>query len=317
MKFPAVLSVISLGIATIAIGNTQADYGRLNDYLVENVDSDDVAANMAAATTWLLEQQSKKHSFPLLAPIEDLTKFTSLQKVIFDDQCGWAAYEIMRANEQEVNLNRKTKQNELVRRVDKVIGEIFKKHAEKCLDVYPLRFELKVRQLEPTLLERVRVLTNQVVLIDRHLWLQDEDWYRMKSNANDLYLRFIDRPTTIELITRLSGLLNALNLSAKDLLTAKHSQRVTHQPSGKLIIRRAEIEQLVENYFIEPCQYYVDQLGQDLFLPAEFEAKFYHSVRDMNHDFYFGWAAFNICKVLIANKSAAVEHIVRSINKTP
>lgn len=316
MKFPTVLLVMAIEIAALAIGTTQADYGRLNDYLVENVDNDEVAANMAAASTWFLEQQSKKHLFLFLTPISDLKKFTALQQVIADDECDVSAYEIMRANEHEVDLYRKAKRDELERRVDKVMNEVFEKHAEKCMDVYSMRFEAIERQLEPVLLERVRVLADQVVLTDRRLWIQEDDWHRMKSNSNDLYLRFIDRPVTIELITRLSGLLDALNLSAKDLLMARHSHRAMHQLSGKLIIRLAEIEQLVKDYLIEPCQYYVNQLGEDLFPQAEFEAKFYHPVKEVNYNFYLGWSAFNICKVLIANESVAVEHIVESINKT-
>lgn len=157
----------TLVIASLGTGSTRALYRRINNYLVEKVKSDDVGANLEAASKWLEEQENIKQSFLTRTPIEDLKKFTALQQVVEDTTCDHMAYDIMSANEKAVGSQVLLGSRQTLRRVDKVMLEIFENHAKRCWDVYPVTYRTMKLELDAVLFERAKKLAQTVIEADK------------------------------------------------------------------------------------------------------------------------------------------------------
>lgn len=315
--------VAVLVLASLATGTTQASYGRLNSYLIARVNDDDVGSNIEAASRWLKEQSSRRLPFLSPAPVPDLEKFTALKRVIDDTKCDQAAYEIMRANEDAVGLNRLVTNEMVTRRVDKVMLEIFKNHAERCSTNYPIIWREKkdrldiytvvdrgdvVRRIDKVMqkifedhavkcqqvypvryLEKLQqldsVVAARVANIAHTILEKGQARVAVKLYYNPEYLfgEYIAREFSIEDCVSHDYLWLAIKYSAEGDPNAKYLYKIPDELTGKRVVRTDKIKELTQKYLIEPCKSYVAHFGPDIFVPARLDAEF-HYVDDVKKD---------------------------------
>lgn len=89
-----------------------------------------------------------------------MKKFVALKQVIDDTKCDHTAHEILRANIDEADPAGD------VRRADKIILKVRKNHAERCLSVYPAAYLEKKKQLDDTVLRRVKEIGDNIIDYD-------------------------------------------------------------------------------------------------------------------------------------------------------
>lgn len=300
--------VAVLVLASLATGTTQASYGRLNSYLIARVNDDDVGSNIEAASRWLKEQSGRRLPFLSPAPVPDLEKFTALKRVIDDTKCDQAAYEIMRANEDAVGLNKLVTNEKVTRRVDKVMLEIFKNHAERCSTNYPIIWREKKDRLDSKVAERVANLAR--VLIERDKWLFPEDVSRQ---SQSLFSGYIRKPVPIARYLGSDIFKVALVSNAENDPDFNYLRKIHDYRSRKDVVRKDKVKELVQRNMVEPCKLYGAHFGPDLFIPAKFEAKYHNKVDDTNPNFYLDWSYFTICQALTENSEVVIQDIIETI----
>lgn len=295
--------------ALLAIRAIEAAYGRINKYLVEEVDSDEVGANLAAASKWLKEHQNERHTFLSKIPISDLKKFTSLQSIVDDSRCDHVAYEILRTNERVVNLQQLIEENRVLRRVDKVLFQVFEQHSKRCLPIYRLNFNAKKLQLSTTTLKYVSNLGKLIMKADG-LIIQSPEY---------LFQRYIRQPQ-IEPFEHKETLYEALIINAKKDTDVKYLRRVAEESTGKLVLHKDKIRELTRSYLIGPCEQFERELSLDLFIPARFDGYTYNEISNVNQDqdyreYYLGWSYYMICQALIKRGTAVYADIIKTASE--
>lgn len=286
--------VAAILMASLAIDNAKAHYDELEKYLVANVNTDAVEPNLEAAAK-LLKAQKNKFSSQQVVPNGDLADFTSMQHAVDGTNCDFEAKQSLQINRVALAMYGFSSP---VRRVEKVFDEILTNHAIKCLEVYPKIFSEKKQEIGETVFKRVEEMVGAIIKEDllspgnRRFHTEIEpygllDHYAITVNPLD--------------IRKFVGLRSALRPRlAKKLFSGGRNGEP--QLSGK-----NRIKELVEEYVMTPCWIYESEVGKDLFIPAEFDAKVYNKLEDDMKDFYLGWSYYKICRAILANKSVVYD----------
>lgn len=290
------LSVLLLAVVGVSTRNSAAQsLQSIDDYLEEHVGSDDADSNLKAAAS-LLEQK-------LRAGNEDLTNletFTLLAQV--ENKCDHESYEILRKNDKltgeviDRNLNPD-------RRIEFVFYKIALRHAIECNEIYPNKYNSKQLQLDQKLFERVKTFCKGIINYEKNTGL----WQKYISNEA---LTVRDRgPIAYEAIEKL----------AKYDPDVRFLKRILSQADKGSIgktVDKEKVELLYRKYLIEPCRYYLDELGEDLFIPANYDAKLFHDVDPREPYFYFAWANYQVCQVLVHREYSLILAELVSIVET-
>lgn len=303
-------------ITLLAVENTEATFEQLNNHLEKVVDSDEIAANMEAASTWLVEGKHATYYSKTEFPLDDLVQFISLKQVIEDNKCDRTANGIMRDIEEATGLHKLLSAGGVKRRVDRVILEIFKNHAKKCKEIYKLTYQTKKRQLDEKVNKLVENLTNVIVTEDKRR--TEEQSLESLFDSNNLLDRYIKSYPAIRDFARENSLFNALQANAeRDLDFKRFARVVPDEQTGEAIVNADKIRELIKNYLIRPCQQYVAEFEADLFGPVRFELPIFTTADDHDDDFYRGWAISMICQALIGRERLVIHHVIEYIIKTP
>lgn len=299
--------VVVLVIIPLAIDGTEARYGRLNNYLTSNVGTDDIGANIEAASQWLKEQEATKHPFLSKAPIRDLRAFTALQQVIGDTKCDRNAHAIIRKCEKAVGLHKLLRTREELRRTEKVMLEIFKSHAEGCSRIYPETYRMKIVQLDQTKLDRARSFARVVMSSDRFKLSVGEKV--LFNDPGALLTRYVLNAPKIKDFK--DDIFHDALEAAQDDPDFEKICSVPDEDAEKVSAHLRKIKELIRIYLVEPCQYIVEELGPDLFVPAEFDLQVYPKTEE-SEDYYRGWSTFMICRAIIGNERTILHSIIRT-----
>lgn len=54
----------------------------------------------------------------------------------------------------------------------------------------------------------------------------------------------------------------------------------------------------MNTYIVEPCNYFIENFGPDVFEPATVVRK-YLDANESNQEYYQAWSRYNICKVAV------------------
>lgn len=308
MKLDVAATMFAFAMVSQAFRCTEAGYQRLNDYLTGKVDTDDVKANLEAAFDWLESPEAVGCSFSLRIPIVDLKRFTSLQQVLKDTKCDRTAYEIMHANEEKVGLHKLIDEGKVSRRIDKVILRIIEIHAQRCARIYPITYRLKRNQLDEVVFQRVKILTTMLMEVDATVLTRHFHY-----EPANLFLVYIMHSPSIFRYTGMNILHNALTYSARGDPSMRYAYKVTDRRTGKEVVCKDKLRDLVKRHLIEPCQRYVNLFGPDLFIPARFEARVHSEIDNYDSLYYLSWSNFMICQALTKNPAAVYNDVIKSV----
>lgn len=305
--------VAALVVVVLGSEGAQALYHRLNNYLMNNVKTDEVGANMEAAAKWLEGQDSVQHSCLSTTPVKDLKRFTALQQVVDDTTCDHIAYDIMSANEKAVGLHVLLLYRQDLRRVEKVMLEIFENHAKRCAKVYPVTYRTLKLELDAVQFERAKKYAQTLIDTDRLFLVMNEkiSWHYP---LNLFYLhRYIKHFPTFGGRTRRTALSEALKYNARKDPDYKYLRSVLDEKTGKEAFHKDKIKGLVKKYLIEPCKHVVDFLGPDLFIPARFDLPFYSEIDEQFGDYYLGWSYFAVCQALVKDEKSLYNEVTKYV----
>lgn len=291
-----------------------AGYNRINKYLVDNVKDDSVHSNLYAVSRWL--EQGNMLTFPTA----DAKRFLALKELIGDDKCDEKSYEIMANNVKAINLLQLIEEDRITRRVDKVVHSVFLAEAHTCQSVYVDRYKQKLESLNTKLVKSAQIFAREIIQRTQFVRDLNDDYVDSKT----LFDKFIRRNLSLDSLKHKNCPLTVLREIIGLESERKFLAPVPDELSGKSKVHKSKLKQFVADYLIEPCQYYVNELGPSVFVPA----RLYSSAFTVNkndddddgdddhndeHKFYFGWSCFEICKLFLSNKSILVKNLITAV----
>lgn len=302
----------ALLVIAIEIRQIEAGYNRLNKYLIEKVHSDEAAPNMEAAIRWLQEQKDVKLPLFSTEPIRDLKKFTALQQVIEDTGCDMSSQKIIQQNEEAVGLYKLIEDRHVTRRVDKVMLSIFRAHARRCAQVHLAVYHKKIKQLDKSKYEKVDNLGQMVMNMDK-FYSGTDGYYFYRNYA--LFDRYVEKIPKVQSFVRPGVFHTALESNAESDPDIKYTRRVPDEQTGRYVVHRDKLRELVREHLIEPCRYYVDELGPEIFIPERLKIPIQSKLLDGENGFYRDWSYFMICSAVVSDERAVHDYVFKSANE--
>lgn len=281
-------------------------YKDINYYLVHRVKSSDTGANMRAALDLLAEQ--KRSIFQNKSFVECLELFISLSQIQKHNICNRNSYNVLVKNDLASGRLLATRLT-APRRIDNIFLDYCKEHATKCLNIYPLTFKFRYKKMNYILLQRVETFINEI------MYSTSYDVYK-RCDRQTIYDNFIAKPVSIGGPVDAVIAHEAIKILAWDDPDRKYLQKYSDEREGKLILGESKIRDLFRMYLSEPCQYYVRELGPDVFGPATFDNQFEPAKsRDLDYadlHYFRSWARYMFCNALITRDQ---DYLVRELIK--
>lgn len=261
-------------------------FKKISDYLTEHVDTDDIEPNLKAAREWLTKDLEDKPDVDERL-VDALKLFISLEDTSNGEKCDRSGHDILFNNLLATEQCGRGRQTEY--RTDRIVYKFLHDHAKRCLNKYPVSFESIYSKMDRAKRSQVEFFLNDWNL---------KEFLGVSLNRHLFYLSLVrnrDRIQGKKAARMAYDVIYALSTNDKDreYLTQKGVEG-----------RKEKIGDLFKKYIIEPCKYFVDELGPDVYVPVRFDAMFYHRVNEENFRFYDSWARFRICSYVIDNESS-------------
>lgn len=292
-------------------------YNRINSFLVDAESSDDLNLNMAKAFDYL-QWEIKRNSFMGGPLLDALRQFTSLAKTQGLENCNKQSYAILlkndRATEGRARDIRSKQQVASVspRRIDKLIYQFSLNHSKNCQLVYPKIFHQIHSTLDNNKSKIVDSLLMQVFFGSNSNQANGAGDNHVM-NIMSLYNGFVANTISIASIDDSQLIYGALEQIAREKEDPDviYMKGISDERRGTRYVRKDKLKELFRRYFYEPCEYYVRQLGPDVFIPATFDSEWQHEVDYRQYDYYFGWAKFKLCTFLLDNEGAMILNLAK------
>lgn len=317
MKSYAVLVAIVAIAKLLATRYSQADYGRINKYLVAQVKNNEVGPNLKAALGWLEESMNKPKTQVVLVPISDLKRLTALQQVIDDTNCDGSVDWIINANSRAVQARYVLNSYERVpvRRVDEIILKIIQDYAKRCEKVHQDEYLRRRSKLDKHVEEQVDSIA-KIIMSKNQVGWQD---YRFNPEADQQYVKDYSVWKSIDRYIFRAALVH----NAKGNPDAEHLREYSDQlAEDKKAAQVDLIRNLTRKYLIRPCGSFVDALGPGMFIPEinsirSFEAdpgrKYLSFLSDA--DYYSTWFKFTICRAIVKDDQTVLYDVIKSFQE--
>lgn len=284
-------------------------YHKINTYLADNVATNDITANMNKAVKWYSEVKSPLKGRVDKALVEALRKFIALSELEMANICNRESFEILTANDDATaGYVQVMRPNEIPdSRVDMIVHYFAVKHASQCHDTYPIELASRLKQLNPELVNRVDKFMGLVIRRSKYKVLHKD----ATASERMVSKYFADADPSIRGIDNARLAWRVLKFLAANDQDQMFSSTDQTDEVGKKPVNGKKIKEMFKKYFVDPCQYYVSQLGKDIFLPAKFDAHFFQQVDDSKADFYFAMGKFRLCQSLIdRDQNSLVEDLI-------
>ena len=153
-----------------------------------------------------------------------------------------------------------------IRPIDKVIQEFARRHAKICAPVYPKQFVQIRSKLDEDLFAKVRLFAESMI---RHGF--DYGDYPLTIGASSLLAAL--NQGSINWIRQMDGRPGRRNATDEASIMYEILESESDLHPGQLpLLGRERVEQLFDEHLVKPCEHYANEIGLDIYLPAEFDA---------------------------------------------
>lgn len=266
--------------------NYKKQFDKINEYLEEKVDTDELEANMQATGKYYSQLSTDSlYSLTNRKLIEALKLFLSLGELDGTAMCNMVSYRILLQNDLSVDsvAHQAIHASDLesLTRVQRFIHNAGIRHAENCYSRYPVSFKGIYYRMEQAMIEKLSRL------LDPYIRAQAEK--ELGTNSQRIYNRFVFQPEAMGVWNFAKHIYD----STPDLPVHSASfNRFRFQLNKQKGISMKKTKQLYRERVLEPCDYFVRQL-RDIYIPARYDAVFHREEDD--DEYYLSWARFRLC----------------------
>lgn len=264
------------------------EFREINRRLIQRTHSCDPELNMSIVDK-IDQEDAKNKSNKYFRFVKSKKLILALRTLINKNTCNRNGYNL--AVENFFALDGKVFKKEkgvdyCLDRLDKVFIHYLERHAEVCRDIYFDAFKRKLETMDKGKLERVNYFTGNAInqLISKK---KDENKSKSKEQRLTLLASIYMNPKPMYIFQRLKTLVKG-HRDEKALISFRDRK------TNMMMVDRSKFERLFDEYLVQPCRYYEEQLGPDIFEPVSFEREF-HKVDENNPDFYKAWGRYRFC----------------------
>lgn len=298
----------------------QNSYKHINNYLVDNVETDDVAANLRAASEFYEKVRVNSWNIFNKHLVGALEQFTALNRILSGEKCNKNSYAILLKNDRATRGKTHKVRSKLDRlvKIERIIHKIALDHSIECQTVYPKLFEQKYEKMDKEKIEKVGAFTSDIM---NQLMKEKKNFFRQTKKFETFeqlqYVKSIRGKKEAQIAY------DALKLFSRQDNDAKYLKKVFDDKQGKMRLNQDKVGELFEKYLVEPCAYYVRELGPDIFIPASYDVAIldkedrYEQV-DENSSFFTGWIRYKFCNLLIGrDRKSLLSSVIKIAIKVP
>lgn len=291
----------------------QNTYCEINKYLTTHLNEDDTAKNIALASQWY--EELKRLNNPLnMGLIEALEQFLSLNQIGSANRCNANSYSILYSNDQATRGNAHKQASKIgpLRRIDRIVHEYSMRHAIECTPLYPAIWRSRRDKMDKA---QVRVVENFMADVLESFMQVAKD---LKKEPKKLYARYkLAKSLRSIRSNKTAGLaVDALEDLSRSDPNRKYLYPVLTEDKKDVEFRKDKVQSLFLKYLVKPCEYYVKELGSDVFGPAHYDTMMLEEGDRFKTDdpevlnFLLGWTRFHFCEILLTKD---LEHLMGDV----
>lgn len=271
--------------------NLQREYFRINKLLT----NDEHADHFDAVLERLIVDMKQNES---LNSIGAKRLFLTLNLLKKNLQCNSFSYRILTLNHCANNfrigeLNKGDNWKRNPRPVDVILSEYIYQHANDCQNVYQQRFRETVASMDMQLVTAVEALLDDLI----EETISDKFAPNRGKSLIERYFNIVSSKLKTRLYILPDYVYNKLKVLAKNDSSAKFLSKTSEYRPGLFGVNKLKFSGLYQKYISEPCAYYRNKLGDEIFIPASFDVSFKHNIMEEDVEFYKGWTMFKFCSV--------------------
>lgn len=171
-------------------------------------------------------------------------------------------------------------------RLDNIFAHYLERHAELCRQVYYDSLKDRLEKMDKNKVKSVDYFTGNAIF---QLISKKKDENKSKNACQRLVLL-----TSVHFNPGPKYILQRLRTLAKGHRDEKALTSFKDIKTSMMMIDGVKFGRLFREFLVEPCRYYEQRLGPDVFKPVSFEREF-HKVDENNPDFYKAWGRYRLC----------------------
>lgn len=297
---------LALSVEKHAQANAES-YENLNLEL-SRIPSDDYESNIQEIER-LLETSSPRESS---LTTDDFQLMSALLELKNDKKCSKFTRDIFIENSikeltHEASLLSNKIDIQSSSRVEKLLGHFCEMHAKACHDTYETLLNSKIQSMNKLMLNFVLFYTD--VVLNEHYEFEEPGKTIDRLDNHELYEEIIT-PKELVINEIKDGRIAFDVIRTLEKIYGDKKFDPIISPTIEHKISR-DAYNIYEHYLVEPCEYYIEQLGESVFEPATLDAKYYHNIADRAHEFYLAWARYSLCRIVVEDSSMSLK--VRNI----
>lgn len=283
------------------------EFNKLNEFLFARVKSSDPEQNFnlvlenykSRSKSWFKKMSSDSMRARKL--------FLAMGQITDENRCTPRSYNIL------IQIDRATFDRScrrldpegVVRRVERILLDYVLKQQSQCHDAHLKQYRDKLASMDTEKVKKVEAFLEPYIssLISEKLKID-----KSKSRIQKLYDIINEKSSSISSKNPMN-VLESLKHLVKDDPSAKSILQVDDDTELKELMKKdTKIQKLHSQYLFEPCLYYLDQLGPEVFKVVYFENKFQQSLDERNPDFYESWTRYHLCNMFVAQHKYTAWH---------
>lgn len=189
-------------------------------------------------------------------------------------------------------------------RIEKLLNYFCKKHAQDCQDKYLSVLNSKLQTMDKIKLGFVIFYTDTV--LNEHYENEQPGKTLDDTDNYELYEEIIEPKELVINEIKDGRIAFDVIRTFEKIYGDNKDLNPTLSPTLEHKISR-DAYNIYDQYLVEPCEHYVDELGSSVFEPAKLDAKFYQNIADRPREFYVAWARFSLCSVVVEDNSMSLK----------
>lgn len=289
-------------------------FEKLEEFLQDNVKSEDIEANMVAARGLLNQERNRPTGEIDAELLRALEMFASLDRLLDVTTCGRDGYNFLIGlkTATKYHIDRRTTKRRRfhvpLRRIELLMSRFAIEHAYRCKSVFPSKFDQLYSTLERTKIDQIDAFMDEVIR-DR---LGGQSIVALGNDAatgarlRKIYLSFINQNESFKKVEDAEIISNFVTrMSNINLETVDDGEKVNESVRSWFL-----------DHVMKPCDYYAQTMATDIFVPAHLDSnvldnadKYKPVFNESRNGFIFGWARFGLCKMLQRDKNILMKKV--------
>lgn len=260
----------------------------LNRLLEEKTSSKEIDDNMKILTDLYKVDKGKIFKKDRSKTLKAESLFLALDSLTNESSCNSKGHEIIYQAHRALEGKPFIDENFSCchRRIDKIFLHYYRQHAYICKDIYPREMRRKLKTMDPLKVRRVNFFADNAI----SQFTTDEFVGNRFQPLADKLFEIISAETD----PRPRFMFKILKFMLKNQPEDGFFDCCYETNSNRPVLNKKEFKRIFEEYLAEPCKYYEEQLGPDIFVPLSFSREL-HEVNSTDPAFYKNWARYRFC----------------------